>query len=292
MTDENLVLSKYYIESEYRLSFSNLIIYLILAFGALLMATPLLWAFVTSLKSLNEIFTNSMNLVPEKWLWSNYLDVFKAVPFQTYFLNTLKITMLVTLGTLIISSMAAYAFARLRFPGRDYLFFFYLTTLMIPQQVTLAPAFILMKWLGLIDTHLSLILLGIFNSFNAYGTFLLRQFFLGIPHELEEAAMLDGCGFFKIFIKIILPLSKPGLATLTIFTMLNSWNDYLYPLIFINSEKLRTLTLGLAIFRGDLDVQWNLVMAAALLSVLPIVIAFLLLRRFFVEGIALSGIKG
>ena len=259
---------------------------------SLLMVTPLIWALITSLKNLKEIFTDPMNLIPKVWCWSNYRNIFKIIPLMTYFLNSVKVTLLTLIGTLITCSMAAYAFARLKFPGRDYLFLLYLSTFMIPNQVTLVPVFILMKWFGLIDNHLSLILLGVFSSFNAYGTFLLRQFFLGIPHELEEAAMLDGCNFFTIFSRIILPLSKPGLATLGIFALFNTWNDYLYPLVFINNEKLRTLTLGLAILRGDLDVQWNSVMAASLLSILPILVLFLFAQKFFIEGVAFSGIKG
>lgn len=267
----------------------NLLAYFILAVGAVMMILPLLWSLSTSFKSYSEVFTNPFGLWPHKWSFQNYNEVFKAVPFHVYFWNTLKITFACTLGTLGTSAVAAYAFARLRFPGRDYLFWGYLTTLMIPRQITLVPTFILMKWLGLLDNHLSLILPGIFS---AYGTFLLRQFFLTLPIELEEAAVIDGCGYLRRFFQIILPLSKPALATLGIFTLMAQWNDFLYPMVFINSDQNRTLTLGLAIFRGDVDVQWNLLMAATTLASLPMVIAFLSAQRFFVEGIAMTGIKG
>lgn len=267
----------------------RIIAYLILGVGSIIMISPFLWALGASLKTYSEIFTNPYSLLPKRWMFSNYVQVFKVVPFHLYFLNTLKITFFSVLGTVLTCAVAAYSFARLRFPGRDQIFMGYLATLMVPRQVTLIPTFILMKWLGLLDNHLSLILPGMFS---AYGTFLLRQFFLTIPHELEEAGIIDGCGFFRRFILIIIPLAKPALATLAIFTMMTQWNDFLYPMVFLNSEQNRTLTLGLAIFRGDVDVQWNLLMTAAMLSLLPMVAAFLSAQRFFVEGIAMTGLKG
>lgn len=265
------------------------IAYLVLGIGSIIMILPFLWAVGASLKTYSDVFTNPYNLLPKRWMFSNYVQVFKVVPFHLYFLNTLKITFFSVLGTVLTCAVAAYSFARLRFPGRDQIFMGYLATLMVPRQVTLIPTFILMKWLGLLDNHLSLILPGMFS---AYGTFLLRQFFLTIPHELEEAAIIDGCGFFRRFTLIIIPLAKPALATLAIFTMMTQWNDFLYPMVFLNSEQNRTLTLGLAIFRGDVDVQWNLLMTAATLSLLPMVAAFLSAQRFFVEGIAMTGLKG
>jgi len=174
------------------------------------------------------------------------------VPFHLYIFNTVKITLLSTVGVLITSSLAAYAFARLQFPGRDIVFMAYLATMMIPRQITLVPTFVLMKWLNLLDTHASLILPGMFS---AYGTFLLRQFFLTVPRELEEAATIDGCGYIRRFTTIILPLSKPALATLGIFIMMQVWNDFLYPMVFIQTDELRTIALGLSIFRGDLDIH-------------------------------------
>jgi multiple sugar transport system permease protein len=267
----------------------NGLFYTIAGIGALLMLFPLVWAILASLKSYSELLADPLGFIPRQWAFRNYIDVFTAVPFHLYFLNTFKITLACTAGTLFTSAIAAYAFARLRFPGRDYLFMGYLATLMIPRQIILVPTFLIMRYLGLLDSHLSLILPGLFT---AYGTFLLRQFFLSIPIELEEAATIDGCGYFKRFGQIIMPLSKPALATLAIFTMMNQWNDYLYPMIFLNSEQQRTLVMGLAIFRGDVDVQWNLVMAAVTLASLPMIIAFLSAQRFFVEGVATSGLKG
>lgn len=253
------------------------------------MVGPFLWVISTSLKSYSELIMRPFAIIPEKILWINYLEVFKVVPFLLYIFNTVKISLLCTVGVLITSSMSAYAFARLRFPGRDLLFVVYLATMMIPRQVTLIPIFILMRDYNLVDTHAALILPSLVN---AYGTFLLRQFFLTVPMELEEAAIIDGCGYFGRFTRVLLPLSKPALATLGIFTLLLAWNDYLYPLVFINSPHKRTLTLGLAIFRGDVDIQWNLLMAGTFISILPMMVAFLLAQRYFVKGIALTGLKG
>ncbi len=252
------------------------------------MAFPFVWTLLTALKPFSEIMANPYAL-PHQWVWGNFIEVFRVVPFLLYFLNTLKIGAACTIGTVATSAIAAYAFARLRFPGREVIFICYLGTLMIPHHITLVPTFVLMRLLGLLDNHLSLILPGIFS---AYGTFLLRQFFLTIPYELEEAAIVDGCGYIRRFVNVILPLAKPALATLGVLALLGSWNDFLRPMVFLHSEANRTLTLGLAIFRGDVDIQWNLLMAATLLSMLPMLAAFLLAQRFFVEGIAVSGIKG
>ncbi len=250
---------------------------------------PLLWAASTSLKSFDEVVRRPYQLLPSPIVLDNYAQVFRTMPFLTYLLNTTKVSAAICLGTLATSAMAAYAFARLRFPGRDVVFLVYLSTLMVPRQVVLVPNFIIMSTLKLLDTHWTLILTGVFT---AYGTFLLRQFFLTIPNELEEAAVMDGYGYGRRLVQIILPLAKPALVTLTIITLLSAWNDFLYPLVFINSTAKRTLTLGLAILRGDLDVQWNLVMAATLMSIAPLVVLFFAAQRFFIEGIALTGIKG
>lgn len=267
----------------------RLAILVILLLTLAVIVVPLFWTIGISLKSYAEAAKDLTNPFPATLNFSNYLDVFTKIPFFRYFLNTVLITAACCAGTLATSSMAAYAFARLKFPGRDALFLLYLATLMVPRQVTLIPNFILFRMAGLIDSPLALILTGIFT---AYGTFLLRQFFLGIPVELEEAAIIDGYGYGRRFVQIIIPLAKPALTTLFIVTLLASWNEYLYALVFINTDSHRTLTLGLAILRGDFDVQWNLVMAATILAILPLAVTYLFLQRFFVEGIALSGIKG
>ncbi|MDI3525285.1 MAG: multiple sugar transport system permease protein [Candidatus Atribacteria bacterium] len=269
----------------------QILVHVVLTVGAILMFGPFLPVISASLKSYSELMLRPFAIIPKKFLWGNYLKVFQEVPFLLYIWNTVKVSFLCTVGVLASSSMAAYAFARLRFPGRNLLFLIYLATMMVPGQVTLVPVFILMRNFGLIDTHASLIL-PMWGLTAAYGTFLLRQFFLTIPRDLEEAAILDGCGYFGRFTRIILPLSKPALATLGIFTLLSMWNNYLYPLVFLNSPEKRTLTLGLAMFRGDVDVQWNLLMAGTILSICPMVIAFLAAQRYFVEGITLTGLKG
>jgi multiple sugar transport system permease protein len=244
---------------------------------------------ITSFKTYTEVYTKPYALFITHLNWRNYPEVLKSLPFLTYLLNTTKISLWVCFGTVLTSSMAAYAFARLKFPGRDKLFFLYLATLMVPRQTVLIPNFILFKHLGLLDNHWSLILSGIFT---AYGTFLLRQFFLTIPKELEEAAIIDGLGYRDRFLKIILPLAKPALTTLLIITLLKIWNEYLNALVFIQSEDKRTLTLGLALLRGDFDIKWNQVMAATIFSIAPIVVIYLSAQKYFVEGIALSGLKG
>lgn len=264
-------------------------LYIILVLVFLFFFIPFWWMVVTSFKTYAEVYEKPYALTIQSFYWQNYPTVLSSLPFGTYLWNTVKVSLAVCIGTLITSGMAAYAFARLHFPGRDKLFFVYLATLMIPRQVILIPNFLLFRQLGLLDTHWSLILSGIFT---AYGTFLLRQFFLGIPKELEEAAVIDGYGYFARFTKIILPLSKAALTTLLIITLLNIWNEYLYALVFLQSDNQRTLTLGLALLRGDFDVRWNEVMAATIFSIAPIVVAYLCAQRYFVEGIALSGIKG
>ena len=263
----------------------------ILILGALLMFGPFLVVISTSLKSYSEVMLRPFAIIPKEVMWSNYLEVFKISPFGLYIWNTIKTSFICTIGVLVTSSMAAYAFAKLKFPGKDILFIVYLATMMVPGQVTLVPVFILMRKFGLIDTHAALIL-PLWGSSTAFGTFLLRQFFLTIPNDLEEAAIIDGCGYLGRFVRIILPLSRPALTTLGIFTLLNVWNNYLYPLVFINSPNKRTLTLGITLFRGDIDVQWNLLMAGTIISVLPMLGAFLIAQQYFVEGITLTDIKG
>lgn len=270
-------------------SYKNIGWYLLLAVLFFFFFVPFWWMIATSFKSDTEVYTKAYSLLINQFHFENYKDVFSSMPFGKYFMNTLFVTVMVILGTLTTSSLAAYAFARLHFPGRDALFFLYLATLMIPRQVTLIPNFIIFRELGLLDNLWSLILSGIFT---AYGTFLLRQSFLTVPRELEEAAVIDGYGYWARFSKIVLPLSKSGLVTLLIITMLNIWNEYLYALVFIQTEAHRTLTLGIALLRGDFDVRWNLVMAATLISISPIVIVYLACQKYFVEGIALTGVKG
>ncbi|HWL54095.1 MAG TPA: carbohydrate ABC transporter permease [Chthoniobacteraceae bacterium] len=275
----------------------------LLAF-AITMVYPFLWMLGTSVKttdpalllaegSRSSIFPTGGNLLenlfPKVWHVENYIQVFREIPYARYFLNSLLVALSVTAGQLITSSMAAYAFSRFEFRGRDFWFFCYLMTLMVPTTVTLIPTFILLSRLGLIDTYFALIAPGIFS---AYGTFMLRQFFLGIPRDLEEAAAIDGCGPFRIYWSVILPLSTPALATLGIFTFLGNWQNLLGPLVKINRDELKTLPLGILNFVDLNQANWPLLMAASLISILPIIVLFLVGQRFFVSGIRLGGVKG
>jgi len=220
--------------------------------------------------------------------WRNYVDAWKAVPFGRFFINSLFVSICVTFGQVFTSSLAAYAFARLNFKFRDQLFLGYLATMMIPGTVTMIPVFIVIKKLGWIDTYQALILPGMFS---AYGTFLLRQFFLSIPKDLEESAVIDGATKFRIYWQIIVPLSKPALATLTTFTFMWVWNDFMWPLIVTNSMEMKTLPVGLAAFQGLYTTNWTLLMAAAVIVLIPVLIVYIFNQRFFIRGIALSGLK-
>ena len=220
------------------------LVYLLLVAGALTMLVPFAWMVTTSLKALPEVFATPLAL-PASPRWDNYAEVFRQVAFGRYFFNTLFVAVMRTAGVLVTSAMAAYAFARLSFPGRDGLFLLYLGTMMLPGQVTMIPNFILMRELGWIDTYKALT---IPLMFSAFGTFLLRQFFLTIPSELEDAAVVDGCSPWAIFRHVILPLSGPPLATLAVFNFLGAWNDFMWPLIMTHSERLWMLNVGLSYF--------------------------------------------
>jgi len=209
--------------------------------------------------------------------------------FAVFYLNSVLVAVCVTVGQVFTSSLAAYAFARLRFPGRDKLFLGYLGTLMVPYVVTMIPVFILLRYMHLVDTYAALILPAMFS---AYGTFMLRQFFLTIPRELEDAARIDGCGKWGIYVNVILPLSKPALATLTTFVFLGNWNSFMWPLIVVSSPEKRTLPVGLHAFMGANTTEWSLLMAASLMVMLPVLMVFMLGQRYFVKGIVLSGLKG
>lgn len=255
---------------------------------SVLMLIPFLWMISSSLKDLQELFSIPPVWIPRHIAFENYAYMLQAAPWVQYFANTIFITILTIAGQLVTCSLAAYSFARLRFKGRDLIFWVYLGTMMIPFQVVMIPQFKIIKFLGLVDTRSSLILLG---CFNAFGTFLLRQFFMGLPRELEEAAKIDGCGYPRIFWEIVLKNSKPALVTLIIFTFMNTWNDFLRPLIFLNSSDLWTLSMGLAKFQGTYVTQWNQLMAGALITMLPVLIVYLFAQKYFIQGIVMSGLK-
>lgn len=265
--------------------FSEHLFIYILAFFT---AAPFIWMILTSVKDMGEIYVYPPKWFPSVVHFDNYAKVFEAAPFSRYYLNSIIVALLVTLGQLITCSMAAYAFARLKFWGRNVLFFIFLGTMMIPYNVTMIPSFMVLYWLGWVDSYQALIVPGLASAF---GVFLLRQFFITIPKELEEAAVIDGAGKFTILRKIIVPLSKPALATLAIFTFMGVFNDFIWALIVINSESMRTVQLGLAIFRDRYLTQWDLLMAGSVTAVLPILIVFFFAQKYFIKGITLSGLK-
>lgn len=269
--------------------FNLVITYAILIIIALAMITPFAWMLSGSIKSEATIFSVPFKLIPEQPVWDNYMKVWERVPFGLFYWNTLKIAVLSTLGVLLTSAMAAYAFSKLEFPGRDKLFILYLATMMIPGQVTMIPQFQIIKDLGLLNTHTAIILLDLVHPF---GVFLLRQFFIGIPNDLSESARIDGYSDIRIFTKIILPLAKPAIATLTIFTLLGSWNSFLSPLIYLSEKEKFTLQIGIRYFQQMYGTEYPLIMAATVLSLIPIIIVYLLTQRYFIEGIATTGMKG
>jgi multiple sugar transport system permease protein len=266
--------------------------YVALTAGSLVMIAPFVWMVSTALKPPSEAFAYPPQWVPSRITFENFQRVWTSVPFGRYTFNSIFVALAVMVLELVTASMAAYAFARLRFPGRNRLFVLYLATLMIPGQVTVIPNFILMRYLGWLDTYQGLI---IPNAFTAFGTFLLRQAFLAMPGELEEAAKIDGCGFFGIYTKIILPLAGPALATLAILSFQGSYNAYFWPLVVISSDRMWTLPLALRLFTGTAGMSatdWWLVMAGATIAVTPMLIIFVTMQKYFVRGIVLTGMGG
>jgi multiple sugar transport system permease protein len=268
---------------------SHILLHLALIGGSVVMLLPFAWMLSTSLKRPPEIFTYPPTWIPSQLAWDNYSTTVGAMPFGRFYLNSLIVTCSVTTLQILISSLAAFAFARLRFRGREALFLLYLATLMVPFQVTLIPNFILVRALGWYDTYQALILP---TAFSAFSTFLLRQYFLSIPRDLDEAARMDGASSFRIWWQIIMPLSGPALAALAIFTSLNSWNEFLWPLIITNSEEMRTLPVGLSTFQGQFKVEWNLLMAGSVIAMLPVLVIYIVAQRWFIKGITMTGMGG
>ncbi len=267
------------------------LLYLVAIAGSVILLTPQVWMLRSSLMDINQIFVYPPTWIPNPWEFENYPEVFDTVPFLRYFQNTLTILIPSVIGTVVTTSLAAYGFARLRWPGRDWVFGILMTTLMLPYAVTLIPTFLLWSRLGLINTFWPLIVPSWFGG-HIFYIFLLRQFFRGIPRDLDEAALIDGANPLQILWDIILPLSRPALISVVIFASLYTWNDFLQPLIYLNDDRKFTLALGLAQFRGLYNSEWHLLMAASMLVVAPVLVLFFVAQRYFVEGIALTGIKG
>lgn len=265
------------------------VIYGLLALLSLLILFPFFWMLSSSLKTSQDVFSIPMRWLPETAVWKNFSDIWTKIPLLLFFKNSFKLAIIITLLQVLTSSFAAYPFAKMQFPGRDFIFLCYVATIAVPWQVYMIPQFILVRKMQLADTHLSLILM---QAFLAFGVFLIRQSYLGIPKELSEAARIDGLNEFGIYRRIMLPLSKPALATLVIFSFVNTWNDYMGPMIYLNSNELKTIQLGLRMFITQYSADYNLIMAAALISLIPVGILFLSMQRFFIEGVATSGLKG
>lgn len=263
--------------------------YVFLGSAAIVIIMPFVWMVSTSLKSTREIFTYPPTWIPREWRFLNYVDAWRAAPFGRYFFNSLFVAVVVTLGQLVTCSLAAYAFARMEFKGKNIAFALFLSTTMISEQVTLIPSYLLLKELGWLDTYLALTVP--FLS-SAFGIFMLRQAFMTIPKELEDAAKMDGCGRLRFLVQIILPLTRPVLASQALFAFMSNWNSYLWPLIVTTSENLRTLQIGLRYFVGqEGGTQWGLYMAATVFVSLPVVLFYFLVQKSFIEGIALTGVR-
>lgn len=269
--------------------FQPMIIHIVLMVGSFLMVVPVLWSLLTSLKAPDEVTRIPITILPGKLHWDNFQKVADLLPFMTFYWNTVVTTLVKVLFGLLISSLAAYAFARIHFPGRTLLFLLVLSVMMVPGQVFLIPQYLLMKDLGWLNSLKAITVTGMFS---AYSTFLLRQFFLGLPSELEESARIDGCNPFRIYWNIMLPLAKPGLISVAIITTLWSWNDFLWPLVVNDSMGKMTLAVGLASLQGQFTTNYPVLMAGMLLAVWPMILIFFLLQKQFIEGITLGGLKG
>ena len=267
----------------------RIVLYAFLIFFLIVALVPFVWMISSSLKTSTDVFTIPMHWIPETFRFENYVEIWQKVPLLTYFKNTAVVAIVVTFMQILTSSFAAYAFAKMQFKGRDLLFMCYIGTIAVPWQVYMVPQFIMMRNIGLYDTLWSLVVL---QSFSAFGVFLMRQFYLGIPNELSEAARIDGLSEYGIWARIVLPLAKPAIATLCIFTFVNTWNDYMGPLIYLTSDLNKTIQVGLRRFIQAYTADYNLIMAASLCSLIPVSVVFLFLQRYFIEGIATTGLKG
>lgn len=258
---------------------------------ALLFVSPLIWMISSSLKATTEVFANPFHLIPENVKWSNYAKVWTddtVSMVQAYF-NTFKIVIISTFGQIAIASLAAYAFAKINFRGKNIIFLMFLSSMMIPTQVTIIPRFMLFKMMNLYNTHWSIILPTLFG---ATAIFMLRQFYMGLPNDLMEAAKIDGAGHFRIFLQIMMPLTKAAMITLVVLAFIASWNEYLSPLIFLTKENLFTVSQAIRWYLQDDLKRYELVMAASTSAIVPVVILFITCQKYFVEGIATSGVKG
>ncbi|GAA0830702.1 carbohydrate ABC transporter permease [Bifidobacterium pullorum subsp. gallinarum] len=272
------------------LRMSTVVLHIVLIIGACIMALPFVWMVLSSLKDLSQVFVVPPKWIPDPFIWSNYKDSLTALPFGRAYFNSFYINMIVVISQLITCSMAAYAFAKITFPFREPLFILFLATMMVPGQVTIIPLYLIMKNIGWLDTHLAIIVPS--ALLNAFGVFLLRQFFRGIPKEMEEAAIVDGANRWTIYARIMLPLIKPALSALGIFTFLGMWNNFFNPLIFLSSTDKFTVPMMLNLYRGMYSTDWTLMMAGASIALIPVLIVYIIGQKYIIEGVTLSGIKG
>ncbi|MGE4453263.1 MAG: carbohydrate ABC transporter permease [Sphaerochaeta sp.] len=268
---------------------AKILVYALLIFSALVMLLPFAWMISASLKLDKDVFTFPIQWIPSEPRWENYAEIWTTIPLGLFIKNTAKLTVIVTFLQLLTSSFAAYAFAKLQFKGRNLLFLGYVATIAMPWHVYMVPQFIMMRSFGLNNTHLSIIFL---QAFSAFGVFLMKQFYMSVPDELCEAARIDGMSEYSIWAKIMLPLSKPALSTLTIFTFVNTWNDFLGPLLYLTRTELKTIQIGLRMFISQYSSEYGLIMAASVVALVPVLIVFLALQKFFVQGVATAGLKG
>ncbi len=253
------------------------------------MLIPFAWMLSASLKLDKDVFSFPIQWIPKEPRWQNYADIWTKIPLGKFVYNTAKLTVIVKFLQIFTSSFAAYAFAKLQFKFKNFLFLSYIATIAMPWQVYMVPQFILMRNFHLNNTHMALIVL---QAFSAFGVFLMRQFYQGIPDDLCEAARIDGMSEYGIWFKIMLPLSKPAISTLTIFTFVRTWNDFLGPMIYLTKTELKTIQIGLRMFITQYSSEYGLIMAASVVTLIPVIIVFLALQKFFVQGIASTGIKG
>lgn len=265
------------------------IIYAVLIIITALMLIPFIWMLSASLKMNKDVFTFPIQWIPDNPRWKNYIDIWTKIPLLTFVKNSAKLTIIVTLLQLFTSSFAAYAFAKMNFKGKNVLFLGYIATIAVPWQAYMVPQFMMMRAWHLNNTHLAIICL---QAFSAFGVFLMKQFYEGVPSELCEAARIDGLTEYGIWFRIMLPLSKPALSTLTIFTFVSTWNDFLGPLIYLTRNELKTIQIGLRMFISQYSAEYGLIMAASVIALIPVLIVFLALQKYFVQGVASTGLKG
>ncbi|WP_082562416.1 MULTISPECIES: carbohydrate ABC transporter permease [unclassified Paenibacillus] len=269
---------------------STIILHILLILASVVMFGPFLWMAFSGLKDLAQIFQVPPTLFPNPWRWENISRSLTAMPFDKAYINSAYISVIVVLSQLLTCSMAAFSFAKIDFPFRNVLFILFLSMLMVPEQVTIVPLYIILKNLGWLDTHLSLIVPD--ALFSAFGVFLLRQFFMGIPRDLSEAAYVDGANMWKIYWRIMVPLIRPALASLAIVSFLGNWNSFFKPVIFLSSTDNFTVPLMLSTFKGLYVTDWTLMMSGSAIAVMPVLLVYLVLQRNIIEGISMTGIKG